>query len=348
MKRLISLIAVVAMLATMFSFSVSAADTLGTLTMTVDAVDNKASQGDEFIASVTLDTSNGIKGFGFKIAFDPDDIELGLSTSAKEVNLDDYAEFIGTPDFPTTESVYEALISHKSYVDDTYFSTYGSYASNKKFGDPTIGYEEKDGTGYVGFGYAGSAAKNALTKIDNMAVAGAVLKVKTAEKKQTTINILEATAAGSNGVDTPSVVNSITLNLNGYGEVVEPEVPTAEDLGLFTDANQNFKVTDKVMTSNGYSIEKALGFVSGINVDAAVVKYGTEITCEGFDKVLDIPAANSYEASETVKGFVAAVTSIRKENLTKTFTAKAYADVTVGEETVRIYATDAATAVYGN
>lgn len=143
-----------------------------------------------------------------------------------------------------------------------------------------------------------------------------------------------------------STGNSLTLVVKGG----EPEVtvPTAKDLGLFTDASQNFKVAEKVMTSNGYSINKALGFVSGIYADATAVTYGTEITCDGYAKVLDIPAANTYEAAENVKGFVAAVTSIRNENLNKVFTAKAYADVTVGEETVRVYAENVATAVYAN
>jgi hypothetical protein len=140
-----------------------------------------------------------------------------------------------------------------------------------------------------------------------------------------------------------------TVTIKVIGEEEEEKAPTAADLGLFTDASQNFKVTTPVMTSNKYAIEKALGFVSGIYADAAVVKYGTEITCEGYEeKVLDIPAANTYDADANVKGFVAAVTSIRNENLNKTFTAKAYADVTVGEETIRIYADNAATAVYAN
>jgi hypothetical protein len=141
-----------------------------------------------------------------------------------------------------------------------------------------------------------------------------------------------------------STGNALTLVVKGG----EPEGPTAETLGLFTDASQNFKITENVMTSNGWSINKALAFVSGIYADADVITFGTEITCEGYDNVLDIPAANTYEAATNVKGFVAAVTSIRNDNLTKTFTAKAYADVTVDGETTRIYAENAASAVYGN
>lgn len=166
-----------------------------------------------------------------------------------------------------------------------------------------------------------------------------------ADNKYTTLDYI---VGGGEGKGTLALNVGEIPSYNEAMAPVEPEVPTAADLGLFTDASQNFKVTDKVMTSNGYSIEKALGFVSGIYADAAVVTYGTEITCEGFTKVLEIPAVNTYEAMENVKGFVAAVTSIRNDNLNKTFTAKAYADVTVGEETVRIYAEEAATAVYGN
>lgn len=141
-----------------------------------------------------------------------------------------------------------------------------------------------------------------------------------------------------------STGNSLTLVVKGG----EPVVPTAEELGLFTDDKQVLKIAENVMTSNGYAIDKALAFVSGIYADADVITYGTEITCEGYAKVLDIPAVNTYEVSETVKGFVAAVTSIRNENLNKAFSAKAYADVTVGEETVRVYAEDVATAIYAN
>lgn len=138
-----------------------------------------------------------------------------------------------------------------------------------------------------------------------------------------------------------------TVTIKVIGEEEEEKAPTAAELGLFTD-DQVLKIAEDVMTNNGYSINKALAFVSGIYADAAVVTYGTEITCEGFTKVLDIPAVNTYDAAENVKGFVAAVTSIRNENINKAFTAKAYADVTVGEETVRVYAEDVATAIYAN
>lgn len=347
MKKIISLIAVVVMLASMFTVPAFAAD-VRTLTLATTDEDLKVNAGDEFDITVSVDTSNTIKTIGFKIAFDPNDIELGTSASADLV-AEEYADFIGTEDFPTLDSACIAVNGYASYVDDGYISTYGGYASTKNLGAATVGFEEKDGLGKVGFGYAVTTAKNALNKIDNMVIGGAVLKVKTTEAKQTTITIVEASSSNKNNeLAYSTIANEIVLNLNGYGEVVEPEVPTAADLGLFTDASQNFKVAEKVMTSNGYSIEKALGFVSGIYADAAVVTYGTEITCEGFDKVLEIPAVNTYEAMENVKGFVAAVTSIRNDNLNKTFTAKAYADVTVGEETVRIYAEEAATAVYGN
>jgi hypothetical protein len=147
--------------------------------------------------------------------------------------------------------------------------------------------------------------------------------------------------ANIDDIDVNWVNGKITVEPDG------PVVPTAEDLGLFTD-DQVLKVAENVMTNNGYSINKALAFVSGIYADAAVVTYGTEITCDGYAKVLDIPAVNTYEAATNVKGFVAAVTSIRNDNLNKAFSAKAYADVTVGEETVRVYAEDVATAIYAN
>lgn len=187
-----------------------------------------------------------------------------------------------------------------------------------------------------------------ITVADTAAAIVTYVNAKNTVSNDSNTSVYKVSVTEATGNQYPLSTSSEAIASYNDTVNVGPVIPTAADLGLFTDASQNFKVAEKVMTSNGYSIEKALGFVSGIYADAAVVTYGTEITCEGFDKVLEIPAVNTYEAMENVKGFVAAVTSIRNDNLNKTFTAKAYADVTVGEETVRIYAEEAATAVYGN
>jgi hypothetical protein len=137
--------------------------------------------------------------------------------------------------------------------------------------------------------------------------------------------------------------NEITVVVKGG----EPTIPTAEDLGLHTDA-QVGRVATPVMTSNGYEINKALVFKSSIYADAAVDACGTVITCEDRNGELVIPVKDSGEVDGNVKTFYAAVTSIRDTNLDKAFTAKAYADVTVGDASAKVYAEEAATAVYGN
>lgn len=139
------------------------------------------------------------------------------------------------------------------------------------------------------------------------------------------------------------------VTVNGIITVAAPGpvVPTAEDLGLVTDA-QVARISENVMTNNGYAINKALVFKSAIYANAAVDACGTVITCEDRQGELVIPVKDSGEVDNNVKTFYAAVTSIRDINLDKTFTAKAYADVTVGESKARVYAEDAATAVYND
>ena len=341
----------------MFSFNVFAEGELPT-TLTLKAtkegtaisVDTESitavSEGEEFVASVLLDSTSGLKTLGLKITYDPNDIVLGTSATADEA-IELYSELVGIEGgFATEAEMILGMTGKKAFVDDTYNTVYASYdASTPKKGISNASIVEKESEGTVMFSYARDAAMSTVPVLvtKNMHVAGTVLKVNTTEKKQTQITITEATASGSAGKDTPcTIANTITLNLNGYGEVVEPEVPKAADYGLFTDASQNFKVDAPVMTSNKYAIEKALGFVSGINKDVKLA-CGTEITCEGSDKVLDIPAENFYVASELVNGFVAAVTSIRDTNLDKEFSAKAYVIV----DGVKVYAEETATAVYG-
>lgn len=343
MKKIISIIAVVAMLASMCTFTAFAQNTR---TITLSASAEKANVGDSIEFLATLSTSNAVKAMGTKIAFDPNDLELGISAESAAV-LDEYKDFVGTADFPTNDSVTEAILGRKSYVSDTYANTYATYG-NKNLGNATIDYEEKDGLGRVAFGYAITSAKNALNKVDNMLVGGAVLKVKTTEQKQTTIKLIETNTTDGSNTKYDSIVNEVVINLNGFGEVVEPTIPTAEDLGLETDASQVAKITENVMTSNGWSINKALVFKSAIFAEADVVEYGTEITCEGRKGVLEIKNDKSGSVADAVKTFYAAVTSIRDINLDRTFTAKAYADVTVDGVTTRIYAETPASAVYGN
>lgn len=293
-KRLVALIAIIAMFSTLFSFSTFAA---GTPTITISSPDVAVKAGDTVELTLNITNNPGLTGMEMWITFDSQNVVL----ASKPEGGDIFSYFFAGNKITT--SPYKMIINDDN--DDYYVEDDGLLATMTF----QIAETAEPGDYTIGFGDG--------------------------------LYIWE-----DNSDISESDFDLVTATITVAGD--EPTVPTADDLGLFTDASQNFKVAEKVMTSNGYSIEKALGFVSGIYADAAVVTYGTEITCEGFDKVLDIPAANYYEADENVKGFVAAVTSIRNDNLNKTFTAKAYADVTVGEETVRIYAEEAATAVYGN
>ena len=164
-----------------------------------------------------VNTSNGISALQAKIVFNSNDIELGLSDESKAV-IEEYEEYIGTEDFPTVDSLVAEVLGRNSYVSDIFANTYDRYPKNGQLGSATIGYEVKDGAGKVAFAYVISNAKTESNKIDNMLVGGVVLKVKTSEKKQTTIRIIESKWSDGLHTSLDFVTNEITLNLNGYGE----------------------------------------------------------------------------------------------------------------------------------
>ena len=247
MKKIISVFALVACVAAMCVAPVYAA---GGLTLSSSAV--TANKGDEIILSTTLDTTQGLKTLGLKIAFDLDDFELGVSDESKAIAAE-YADYIGTPEYPTLDAVTMEAIGRASYVDDTYANTYASYASNKNLGAATIDYEEKDGFGYVTFGYAIATAKGSLNKLTDMAVGGIVLNAKTADKKEAKITIEEATYSGADGVDTPCVSNEIAIALNGYGTDPKAEVAALEDGGDM----YGMKTKVAKVTTNGAEVSKA-------------------------------------------------------------------------------------------
>jgi len=233
MKKIISILTLTVIMFTLCTVNVFAASNL-TLSSSVSA----AATGEEIILSTILDTSNGLKAVGFKITFDTNDFELGISTESKAA-ADAYADYIGTPEFPTLDDVTNTLLGRASYVDDAYYNAYNGYATTKKFDSATMGgYEAKDGVGYITFGYASEKAKNALNKQDSMSVGGAVLKVKTTEKKEATITLTSATYAGTDGVDTPCVTNEVKIALNGYGEGEE----------VFAAIEQSKEGTNTVLT----------------------------------------------------------------------------------------------------
>lgn len=122
------------------------------------------------------------------------------------------------------------------------------------------------------------------------------------------------------------VTDPITVVVKGD----EPEVPTAESIGLKTDDTQILRLKDvKVNNDNGesYTVNTALGFVSCVNKDANATDLYTQINLEGWAGApLDINAKNTTEIGDKIY-FVAAVTSIREANLNKAFSAKAFATV---------------------
>ena len=246
MKKIISILTLMVIMFTVCTVNVFAATT-----------------GEEVIFSVSLDTTNGTKTLGFKITFDPNDFELGTSTAADNA-AEEYAEYIGTEAYPTLDAVTKELLGRASYVDDGYADTYAGYAGNKNLGTAEIGFEEKDGKGLIGFGYAVGTAKGALNKIDNMSVGGAVLKVKTTEKKEATILITEATYSGSDGVDTPCTANEVKIALNGY---------TGEEEEVFDDSFEGF------VNDNGDVVET--GFEKG-NVATVFAKATENLAAESY------------------------------------------------------------------
>lgn len=324
-SKVFSMLLTVALLATMFVVTASAdVVTLSGQRIELTAPTGEINVGDKISIPITISNPLDIQGVNITITWDPTMLKADPTFKLGKYNCFTYPK--ANEDGVSIQDAMKDVNVNEVANGKLVYGAAAGYAFE--------GYETPLSAGTLNFTVLDAAAGKNVTVTVADAVTG------------TTGAIVSGTYATY--IDNSNVAFDAPVNATFKVAGGEPEVPTAADLGLFTDATQNAKVTEKVMTSNGYSIEKALLFVSGINKDAAVVAYGTEITCEGFTKVLDIPCANFYDASETVKGFVAAVSSIRNDNLTKTFTAKAYADVTVGEETVRIYATDAATAVYGN
>ncbi len=258
MKKIISIFMLTVVMFTMCTINVFAASGLTLVTSTETAV-----VGDEVVLAATLDTSNGVKTVGFKIAFDPNDFELGTSAQADQI-AEEYADYIGTPEYPTLDSVTLEAIGFASYVSDEYISTYSGYQSNKNLGNATIGFEEKDGAGKVGFAYAITTAKGNLNKIDNMMLGGAVLKVKTDAKKESTIKILEATFSGSDNATVNLTTNEVKIALNGY---------TGEEEEVFDDSFEGF------VNDNGEVVDT--GFEKG-NVATVFAKATEALAAESY------------------------------------------------------------------
>ncbi len=234
MKKIISMLTLAATVVTMCSFSVFA-DYASTLTMSTNVTENKAVAGDEFVVTVKVGTTQGMKGLGFKVVYDPNDFELGMSQDAKDI-FADYTPDLGYASFD--EFCINEGAGCASYVDTEYFNEYSGLKTAAKLGDPVIDYENKNGKIYVAYGYAKGTTISATNAQTDFPMGGLVLKVKTAEKKAATITIEEASAIGTDGVDTPSTIaNTITLNLNGYGEEPEEEKIEASkdaDTGVIT------------------------------------------------------------------------------------------------------------------
>ena len=227
MKKFVSMFTIVATVLTMSSVSVFA-DYASTLTMSSTAIDNKATSDQEVIVSTTLGDSKGIKGLSYKFTFDNRDFELGVSEDAKEYYMNsEYEEDLNLDYDGDWEALTKDFCGHYSYVDDTYNSTWKTYTIDEKaISAPEIFVFTEGNTTTVAFGYSRSAAITTAKRVREMLVGGIVLKVKTSEKKPSTITLTEATASGADGIDTPSTIaNSITLDLNGYtGEQAEDEV----------------------------------------------------------------------------------------------------------------------------
>lgn len=120
-----------------------------------------------------------------------------------------------------------------------------------------------------------------------------------------------------------------------------PVVPTAETIGLATDAGKAIAGPINVENNDGseYTINSALAFVSCVDTDKAEpVK--TVIRRAESDKVLEIVAEHKTEIGDKTY-FVAAVSSIKESSFGKTFTAIAVAKA--GEYIVE---GDAATGIY--
>lgn len=253
MKKFLSMTLVVAMMAVSSVTAFAAAEFTTTTSATT------ANAGDEVVISETLNTTNGVATMGIKFKFSLNDFELGTSDKADGYAVE-YADLIGTPDFPTLDSVCETMDGVPSHVADAFITTHGSYADKQKYtGASTKGaYEEKDGYGYVTFAHANDSAKNALNKTDNYLVGAVVLKAKTTDKKEATIEVVEASYSGSNLVDTPVTCNSVTIALNGYTaggdddtlKATKAEAANGANTNTYTFENSDAMAGKKVVMQN--------------------------------------------------------------------------------------------------
>ena len=118
------------MVVTMCSVSVFA-DHAHTLTLACSDEDGAAVVGDEFVASVTLGTSDGIQALTTKIVFDPNDFEFGMSDDAKAFYEDFTADSL---DYETFEEYYEGEGDYgiKPWIDYDYYDAYQSLKSTEK------------------------------------------------------------------------------------------------------------------------------------------------------------------------------------------------------------------------
>lgn len=301
MKKVLSLLLSVALLATILVVPVSAdAKVLSGQRIELTAPSGEVNVGDKIEIPATISNPNMITGVVLTVSWDPTLLKADPTFKLGKYNCFTYPK------------ANDDGVSIQDAMKDV---NVNDVASGKMVYAAAAGYAFEDYTTPLS---AGTFKFEVLE-----AAAGKNVTVSVVEGYQDAegnwLGTYTTTDADGNvKFDTP--VNASFKVAGG-----EPEVPTAETIGLSTAAGEALVGPINVKNNDGseYTINSALAFVSCVDT-AKATPVKTVITRADSDKVLTIEAKNKTEIGEKTY-FVAAVSSIKDSSFGKVFTAKAYA-----------------------
>lgn len=228
MKRFIATFMSALMLVAAMATTAFAADYTLTLSTDVDS----AKAGEYVKVFTNLDSNVGVKALQFSITFDPNDFEIAEDPACIE-DADEY-------------------IPAKNYVPYEYWVEYGDVKSARKWGDATIGAEQRAEGYCVTFAYAKATAVSTL--VEDMLVGGAYLKVKSATAKTSDIKLTYVTIGDGAGAKKEVESNTVAFNITADAPSVEVATSGAwkTDKGLLVIGKVTGEYTEKGITVDGY------------------------------------------------------------------------------------------------
>lgn len=217
MKRFLSLILAVTLVASLFTVNVMAASAQRTVTLTTDAAgDLKAD--DTVIVSIKIDTTELISTLQYKFTYDKDAFEID-TTEGQKIGKKNY------PNFLEKEWLTDVLSEGNNWKD--YFGT--PVITTAVEGEVYCAWTDSEGEAYIEEEYA----------VDNDMIGNFILKVKKdAKAGEYTFGLKEAFSA-DNGEDTKTnfIVNTATVTVAGEAAggttpSISTAAPTATDAGI--------------------------------------------------------------------------------------------------------------------